>query len=94
MPPFTGRQPRFLSTPSGWRATGFGKLNVDRLGISIHALRVEGDFCPVFGYIGTTDISIHALRVEGDTNRFFEGDGETISIHALRVEGDCNVYSI
>ena len=33
-------------------------------------------------------ISIHALRVEGDTNRFFEGDGETISIHALRVEGD------
>ena len=33
----------FLSTPSGWRATGFGKLNVKRLGISIHALRVEGD---------------------------------------------------
>ena len=37
--------------------------------ISIHALRVEGDFCPVFGYIGTTDISIHALRVEGDKAR-------------------------
>lgn len=34
---------------------------------STHALRVEGDFCPVFGYIGTTDISIHALRVEGDS---------------------------
>lgn len=33
---------------------------------STHALRVEGDFCPVFGYIGTTDISIHALRVEGE----------------------------
>ena len=33
--------------------------------ISIHALRVEGDFC--FTYTETLEaISIHALRVEGD----------------------------
>ena len=34
---------RFLSTPSGWRATNYGKLADMILGISIHALRVEGD---------------------------------------------------
>ena len=34
----------FLSTPSGWRATyGVEALRVMRNGISIHALRVEGD---------------------------------------------------
>ena len=59
----------FLSTPSGWRATPFDNIKHTAVGISIHALRVEGDFCPVFGYIGTTDISIHALRVEGDKAR-------------------------
>ena len=42
-PRFTGGQGRFLSTPSGWRAT---TINLDALVpklISIHALRVEGD---------------------------------------------------
>ena len=34
-------------------------------GISIHALRVEGDYNGPFSY-GATLISIHALRVEGD----------------------------
>ena len=33
----------FLSTPSGWRATNYGKLADMILEISIHALRVEGD---------------------------------------------------
>ena len=57
---------RFLSTPSGWRAT-FG-LNVwcEYKQISIHALRVEGDvFEPLFLHCRAC-ISIHALRVEGD----------------------------
>ena len=34
---------RFLSTPSGWRATRVRKPAVAHISISIHALRVEGD---------------------------------------------------
>ena len=57
---------RFLSTPSARRATGFVGVLPQRAGISIHALREEGD--------GAVDaivhllviISIHALREEGD----------------------------
>ena len=33
----------FLSTPSGWRATFVSALEPPQVGISIHALRVEGD---------------------------------------------------
>ena len=56
-------------------------------GISIHALRVEGDGSllePLF----TRLISIHALRVEGDDSVEFVNNVTCISIHALRVEGD------
>ena len=35
-------------------------------GISIHALRVEGDQSTAHGYHISLVISIHALRVEGD----------------------------
>ena len=55
----------FLSTPSGWRATGSPPPQNGGSRISIHALRVEGD-------VGVETlppdklISIHALRVEGD----------------------------
>ena len=34
----------FLSTPSGWRATVDMPEMIPAIGISIHALRVEGDF--------------------------------------------------
>ena len=39
----TFRVKRFLSTPSGWRATVVSAMAVQADGISIHALRVEGD---------------------------------------------------
>ena len=57
------------------------------LGISIHALRVEGDF---FVHRQQEDnvISIHALRVEGDHAEVILDLAFEISIHALRVEGD------
>ena len=59
----------FLSTPSGWRATG-GILSQGSaiVGISIHALRVEGDYA-AYLYRRRREISIHALRVEGDKMR-------------------------
>ena len=78
----------FLSTPSGWRATKTCHICIRIDQISIHALRVEGDFC-TSTCTGDTVISIHALRVEGDNNSGDMREYRYISIHALRVEGDC-----
>ena len=63
-PPRRSRM-KFLSTPSGWRATDDWIPAARRGGISIHALRVEGDAAALCGWI-CASISIHALRVEGD----------------------------
>ena len=80
--------PKFLSTPSGWRATAGRIAVVVYKGISIHALRVEGDRV-AHRHITGDLISIHALRVEGDSCTVTEErNGAFISIHALRVEGD------
>ena len=57
---------KFLSTPSGWRATTTGIRNVKTMQISIHALRVEGDSLNSVSAVIGNMISIHALRVEGD----------------------------
>ncbi len=77
----------FQSTPSAWRVTS-SKMKVGVLiDISIHTLRVEGDFFR--NELRTViKISIHTLRVEGDLD--IDGSKLTllISIHTLRVEGD------
>ena len=57
----------FLSTPSGWRATGVACCDSQCGPISIHALRVEGDAFDSVRHLLTPSISIHALRVEGDS---------------------------
>ena len=54
-PPGGGRRRRILTT-------------FFRKGISIHALRVEGDFLSCFYPPRFPTISIHALRVEGDSD--------------------------
>ncbi len=102
---------RFLSTPSGWRATGCMRFKDLQAKISIHALRVEGDifFAAVISYSGkflSTPSGWRATRREWErlrTRRYFyprpPGGGRRvesgsafahvgISIHALRVEGD------
>ena len=56
----------FLSTPSGWRATDIIVAFHPPKGISIHALRVEGDLTDT-AQDAMLVISIHALRVEGDS---------------------------
>ena len=56
---------KFLSTPSARRATAFHCLCKVSGGISIHALREEGDRSPAPA-CPTLSISIHALREEGD----------------------------
>ena len=79
---------KFLSTPSVRRATkGYlDKLNAE--GISIHALREEGDSRSLSSGL-RHGISIHALREEGDCSVDDTFDRSIfISIHALREEGD------
>ena len=75
-PPRGGRQApfgfqdlvgRFLSTPSARRATVHNSCNGGILGISIHALREEGDIKEFENIPDIDIISIHALREEGDT---------------------------
>ena len=78
---------KFLSTPSGWRATQQFYPIFDAIAISIHALRVEGDDVRRERELSAS-ISIHALRVEGDPAHGDGVLGKWISIHALRVEGD------
>ena len=56
----------FLSTPSARRATPAEWRIYRRCGISIHALREEGDLDRVAVYADSQLISIHALREEGD----------------------------
>ena len=58
---------KFLSTPSGWRATPDTNCKRFEYWISIHALRVEGDFQSEQNHY-CDKISIHALRVEGDSD--------------------------
>ena len=55
----------FLSTPSARRATEEVRLTEYDTGISIHALREEGDLWDRLRQLRIT-ISIHALREEGD----------------------------
>ena len=78
----------FLSTPSARRATYSVAFPCQHIGISIHALREEGDDPPFAHRIHTDTISIHALREEGDFAFGPSTAGTIISIHALREEGD------
>ena len=83
---------RFLSTPSGWRATAPRRMLIS----------LTADFYPrppgggrlshsMFPRTAET-ISIHALRVEGDKIAPFVKHLHYISIHALRVEGDKSIF--
>ena len=60
---------QFLSTPSARRATERTPHPVADYGISIHALREEGDLAKEHSYESVEHISIHALREEGDACR-------------------------
>ena len=66
---------RFLSTPSGWRATRLQATNTQCLAISIHALRVEGDGLHIssnekpFGFLSTPSgwrATAFAVQEEGE----------------------------
>ena len=79
---------RFLSTPSGWRATREGKNGDGTEEISIHALRVEGDLTLLITGRGVE--YFYPRPPGGGRPRAAAGLAgcALISIHALRVEGD------
>ena len=83
---------RFLSTPSGWRATGrCCILYALPPSISIHALLVEGD-----NLVADRNVAVEDFypRPPGGGRRKAEKAASSlqdISIHALRVEGDSAV---
>ena len=87
-PIYLSRESRFLSTPSGWRATPFDNIKHTAVGISIHALRVEGDYPREPMAPRVCDFYPRppggGRRVPGQAE-YCKG---SISIHALRVEGD------
>ena len=80
----------FQSTPSAWRETIQLEGTCDSIAISIHSLRMEGDFC-LFHCNSSKFISIHSLRMEGDSRSIIAGSPSTISIHSLRMEGDLRI---
>ena len=77
LPPHGGRQITlhvkncsrlFQSTPSAWRETLLA-VSIELISdISIHSLRMEGDYAAV-ALVGDLYISIHSLRMEGDQAR-------------------------
>ena len=63
-------------------------IGVQKVDISIHALREEGDPARISFLPRPPRISIHALREEGDLLHVRSAQAFDISIHALREEGD------
>ena len=78
----------FLSTPSGWRATQQEAQFTRQHNISIHALRVEGDYA-VSVFVWTKGVFLSTpsgwRATSASTAILMPAE---ISIHALRVEGD------
>ncbi len=81
----------FQSTPSAWRETLLAVRIFQHQCISIHSLRMEGDFTLRIRQIGFY-ISIHSLRMEGDARFSGRFSIIPISIHSLRMEGDMHVF--
>ena len=84
---------RFLSTPSGWRATDVRALADIIMDISIHALRVEGDTFDIPRYVKASLFLSTPSGWRATKTQKRGMAGKDISIHALRVEGDIPLSS-
>ena len=80
---------QFLSTPSVRRATAGGTGHHDEEGISIHALRAEGDgrYCDD-EHNRNQFLSTPSVRRATTRAKPWAAMTGEISIHALRAEGD------
>ena len=84
-------QPYFYPRPPRGGRPASAPVLPATCGISIHALREEGDLASKHFPLLHTKISIHALREEGDNARMVRPSHSPISIHALREEGDLDI---
>ena len=100
LPPYGGRHRSrmigsaatpFQSTPSVWRETSKFADSLEKCGISIHSLRMEGDMYTArpprlqIGFQSTPSVWRETVSVaDGIQKRF-------ISIHSLRMEGDGDI---
>ena len=85
---------QFLSTPSARRATPRGIQCRDRHGISIHALREEGDWSNTdSGFPSSKFLSTPSAR-RATLHPVSRIRAKEISIHALREEGDCKFFRL
>ena len=78
----------FQSTPSAWRETICSWVSSRQFRISIHSLRMEGDYCAVYQVAAGN----HFNPLPPHGGRPFSGivliSRPNISIHSLRMEGD------
>ena len=86
---FRGYVKTFQSTPSAWRETqSFQTLFLWCIDISIHSLRMEGDYCAVYQVAAGN----HFNPLPPHGGRRLQGEltvnTTMISIHSLRMEGD------
>ena len=63
----------FQSTPSAWRETLLAVRIFQHQCISIHSLRMEGDWERYATHAAVSSISIHSLRMEGDASQQIPG---------------------
>ncbi len=79
---------KFQSTPSAWRETRWWNRNCPVSVISIHSLRMEGDYKCAIIYTEVRDFN--PLPPHGGRLRWVAAPGRfgNISIHSLRMEGD------
>ena len=102
LPPHGGRQrslqcnfdhePKFQSTPSAWRETQKHDLHGDFHSISIHSLRMEGDYSFTISRIilrNFNPLPPHGGRLAYRSACRWKND---ISIHSLRMEGDTILF--
>ena len=82
----------FQSTPSARRATRCAAASGFEKGISIHALREEGDSGPLCGYGRQLVFQSTPSARRATIPRYYEKMMEQISIHALREEGDRSAH--
>ena len=101
LPPHGGRQQAataagesitFQSTPSAWRETGQDHGTRLCRSISIHSLRMEGDYIDL-GYL-CGGVYFNPLPPHGGRQDKLpvEANFENISIHSLRMEGDTLIW--
>ena len=82
------RSKKFLSTPSARRATHCSKRGSPAGGISIHALREEGDALSSLEVSAFSNFYPRPPRGGRRNRAAAQPDAGAISIHALREEGD------